>query len=197
MNQTTSEATVVTAADDTASPGSFSPGAFSTAFTVSHLTQGAYKQYSIDSRYINETGLEVLPTGDPGGDNVLIRVHSGKSEKVVYWTVERNNAMPLLPALTTNNANEVPIKQELLFCNVLPVAGGGQIWRASGINHYKLIRPKDSTSKYPIGSTPAELAAAISRFYPPTAFVTTILDASAASVPDLPINFEQVIRASL
>ncbi len=161
-------------------------------FTVDHLSQGRYGQYCIDTRYINTTGLDVLPVGKEGLPGVVVQRQIPTSEKHLYWTVERDNAMPDLPALTTSDPNEIPISQELLLCNVLQGPLGHEIWRASGVNKYKLKVAKTASSLYPIGSTPAELAPATTRYYAPVNFKTTIIDASAGAPA---VNLQQVIQA--
>jgi hypothetical protein len=165
-------------------------------FSFSQLSEGPYQQYGIDSRYVNTTGLDVLPVGQIGVPGIVVRSQQPTSEKWVWWTCERLNAMPLLPALTTSDDNEVPISQEILFCNVLPCMGGGEVWRVSGVNKYKLRIAKTATSIYPVGTTPAENAPAVSRFYGPDNFSTTIIDASAGSPakPSAGLTLQQVIQ---
>ncbi len=173
--QTTQSATPATATIGFAAP----VGVSGEAFTVDHLSQGFYGSYLIDSHYANRTGLDVLPIGQVDGVNVVTKTQNATTEKVVFWTCERVNAHPLLPALLTSDPNEIPIVQEILFANCLQMLNNQTVWKVSGVNKYKLLQAKNSSSTYPIGTTPAEVAPASTRFYGPLDFSTAIIDASA------------------
>lgn len=154
-------------------------------FTVNHLTQGMYHEARLDTRYLTLTGLNVLACGQAEEENVVIRTSNAVTEKHLFWTFERENAPPLLPALTTSDPNEVPIGQELLFANVLPGLNGQQVWRVSGVNKYKLRKAKNAQSRYPIGTTPAEIAPAATRYYGPEQFSTAFIDARVGETVSL------------
>lgn len=164
-------------------------------FTVEHLSQGTYNMYLIDTRYTTKTGLDVLPVGREGAAGVVTKTHETVTEKWIFWTAERLNVPPTLPETNTNNANEVLISSQILFANVLQKDYGQTVWRVSGVYHYKMIKAQPiGSSIYPISTTPAELASAISRFYGPSNFSPNIIDASAGA-PTLPsLLLNQVIQ---
>lgn len=155
------------------------------AFSDQHLRYGAYNEYLIDSTYSTDTGLRVLPKASSGENatiqNSVVRIHRGTTEKCVQWTCERCNEKPVLPALTTSDPNEIPIRQEIKFANKYQLANGQKLYRVSGVNVYQLVKPKSPNSVYPIGTTPAEISPSAANFFSSLDFSTTIIDAGFAA----------------
>lgn len=160
------------------------------AFTIDHLQNGAYSQYLIDTKYATDTGLRVIPKAASGADssvqNSVVRIHRGLTEKEVAWTVERQNDLPDIPQLSTNDPNEIPIRQEITFANKLQMLNGNKVYRSSGVNYYRLIKPKMADSKYPIGTTPAEVSPSSANYYGPANFRGDIIDGAFAAPGGLP-----------
>ncbi len=165
------------------------------SYSSEHIKNGPYNQYLIDSKYSTDTGLRVIPKAasgeSPTVNNSVVRVHRGVTTKAVVWTVERCNKLPKLPDLDTKDPNEIAERQEITFANKLQLLNGNTIYRVSGVNYYSLIKPKNNQSKYPIGTTPAEVSPSSANFYGPNDFDKTIIDAAFAApggILEIPIR---------
>jgi hypothetical protein len=146
-------------------------------FTAGHVAS-PYEGYTIQTQYINSSGLTILPTAKDDGSAVIVKTSQPFTQKVVTWAAERRGAKPAIPGFDTSDPNEIGISQVLTFMNSQPLANGGTIWRASGVNTYACLQPKTEESSYPIGSTPAEIASAKLQRFEPYDFQDDIIDAS-------------------
>lgn len=154
-------------------------------FTQEQLTGGFYDDFFIDTIYKTDSGLRVIAKAASSNDstilNSVVRIHRGTTHKEIHWTTQRRNAKPKIPKWTTNDPNEILISQTMNLTNVAEGGGAGTIWRAQGVYTYALLQPKNPQSKYPVGSSPAEIAPSSARWYGPEDFTETILDSAFAA----------------
>lgn len=154
-------------------------------FSGDHINSGFYDEFFIDTIYKTDSGVRVIAKGGTGESttllNSLVRIHRGTSIKEIHWDTQRRNAKPKIPKWDTGDPNEIPLTQTMNLTNMAEGGGAGRIWRAQGIYTYALLKPKDKDSKYPVGSSPAEVAPSSARWYGPEDFSATILDAAFAA----------------
>lgn len=165
-------------------------------FTNEHLQSGFYDDFFIDTIYRNDSGLRVIAKASSSASakasssasaqilNSVVRIHRGTSTKEIHWNTQRRNAKPLIPKFTTNDPNEIPISQTMNLTNMAEGGGAGTIWRAQGVYIFALLQPKNDQSRYPVGSSPAEIAPSSARWYGPEDFSQTIIDGQFASPGD-------------
>lgn len=145
--------------DDNVTPGfparrpSPVPQRFSAAQTGPH----PYHEFLIDSTYLEDTGLRVLPVaGPPGTPPKVIRVHAGIRSKQVEWTAERRGDKPELPHWDTGNSADILISKEIAPCSPLLISENNHAWRVSGIYLYvSAVAPSDS-DRMAAGANPAD-----------------------------------------
>ncbi len=154
-------------------------------FSAAHLQNGFYDEFFIDTIYRTDSGLRVIAKAASSESvqilNSIVRIHRGTSTKEVHWNTQRRNAKPKIPKWTTNDPNEIPISQTMNLTNMAEGGGAGTIWRAQGVYTYALVKPKNDQSKYPVGSSPAEIAPSATRWYGPEDFTQEILDSAFAA----------------
>lgn len=155
------------------------------AFTAAQTSGPPYTEYFIDWHYSTDSGLRVLPRAASGDDqaiaNSVVRTHRGITTLKIIWTAQRLNGKPKIPHWDTKDPNHVPLGQEITLCNKFQGFNNSTIYRVSGVYTYTLVSPKISSSKYPIGTTPAEISPSAANYYGPEDFDSTILDSAFAS----------------
>jgi hypothetical protein len=162
--------------------------------------EAPYDQFLIDTIYRIDSGYRVIAKAGTNASattmNSLVLIHRGTCVKEVRWTTQRYNVKPLIPKWKTGDPNEIPLTQEMNFCNVAEAGEQGRLYRASGVYTYAMIVPKSGDSKFPIGTTPAEIAPSSTRWYGPEDFTQTILD-SAFATPGVPVPNAPVPRVGI
>lgn len=155
-----------------------------------------YTVYTIDTEYVEDTGLRVLASGGIDGtqnQGTVTRIHRGMTRKVVKWVAERINKMPILPSKNTQNPNEVLISSLIYPANPVQGAIGIQkLYRVSGVYVYDLVKPMDENSIYPMGTTPGEMDVSADHNITPQNFSPDVLDASHA----IPQGLQLPLRVS-
>lgn len=143
-----------------------------------------YTTYTIDTEYTTDNGIAVLPVSGLNSDGtapaVPVRYHCGLTTKRVKWSAERVHEKPIAPSPNTGDPNEILVHSLLYPANALQDFNA-ITYRISGEYIYHLIRPKvpgHQSSKYPMGTTPAEVAPSSVRYYDYRDFSPDPLDAS-------------------
>lgn len=129
-------------------------------FQLSHEEEGNYNQFIQDFEFFTSTGYRVLPGGAADADNVLVRVHQGITTVIYKGSAERNNRKPVVPSPDTGDPNMVLV-ETLFYPSSVHQEYNTTVYRASWRYKYELLKPMlpaDVQSKFPIGTSPAEVS---------------------------------------
>jgi len=160
-------------------------------YSNEHLNVAAYTVYAIDTTYGYDSGIRVLPTSGTMVGAAKVRVHQGFQTKTVTWTAERVGKEPDIPDTDTGDPDDVLIEANMTPCNPMQQLDK-KIWRISGVYIYARLKPKIiGQSKFPVGTTPAEIERSSARSYGPAQVKKDIIDAGFAREG---VVLRQVIR---
>lgn len=119
--------------------------------------------YDVDNcemEYVYEEGLIAVPVGERGEDaeQAIIRVHRGRSYRVVTFQIQRSGAWPTIPPPRPMNDNEVLIRSSVKPARpAIGVDNQHHKFSVSGVYvfaHKKPVRP--GIDPLPVGTGPED-----------------------------------------
>lgn len=113
-----------------------------TVMSDSHQ-QSPYTEYQINSRFVNQSGVIVVPSAGPDGTPpAVIKMHAAKQYRIVTWTATRVGVMPELPNPILTGSNDLLISMDVDPQAPKPYqVSNFYLYRVSGTYVYEILKP--------------------------------------------------------
>jgi hypothetical protein len=127
-----------------------------------------YTEYDCAVNYIEDTGLEASPVAGPYGTPCdVVRLHGGRTYKLITWVTRRVGAKPVSPSTDTGSGNDVLLKRNVGAAFPGMLGSGEELWTVWGAYLYLMRVPPGPNDPLPIGSMPFDTVPGLNRYLQP------------------------------
>ncbi len=138
-----SGATLATYSYTAENPATITVGPVTEALYSAPLKSGGselpYEFYTVKLTYANKTGCDVLPSAWAGSNHKKVRIHNQVLTIITEWVAERVGDPPEIPDPCPDDPNYVLTDTLTTTDELLPIDGGGYLYRLSGRMTHKCI----------------------------------------------------------